>query len=1077
MFVFLLFLIFIQSSLNVDQDVVSDVEFQIDNHLQGLSLNQQTEAHYWHLAKMAESSEWINHLIVDRINQVKNSVTSEATTCYLKAFVVDEKSGRVTAQRLENASKCDANSELVQMLIYEYPINDRDRIARRLAYYPTSEVALETLKKSLGHEYDASILFGNRETVLSDYYLFNDYNVEQSNSIHRNLMDAWRNSLDEAPELISPLDFIKVHAVITANHVLDDNFEHNFSLLQKLSGNRFYSTTTQKHVQYKRLVFTASAYGYYQTALSFYREDLLPISKSIMPLQEYLTVRMDYSTILFRIGDIVNSLEEFRELYEDFDKFSDTRYRSSLLNNLAVSYLNAGYFDQYISLQLEAYDLARELNSVTYQLQILNNLFLYYRNLGDWDNALMYLDQAETLATNSSLSTELANIRTLKAIYHRDYAKDYSLAIEILTDVTQKLESTQSFRELTVALSEISITYEIMNDFNGILSTRRRLEKLAIERDDQLVFTESLIGLGIQQFRFGKISDAKATLSRLSSINSEELEFRLKVQFYQLMALNHYHNDNLDAAISVLQEIIPELNNRIKYSGNIQTGTIFIDRSYRQVFGLLADWLLEDKRYVDTVVLLDRYKNLNKTTFLNSQMLKSSVLSEEELLIDLQLSNRIESIRRELNGADADTRLDLSNQLAQLQDEQNKLFNKILQNTSETPIDLRYISSELSKDESVIAFTSIDSVLYKATITKSAISVKRSVIGGADQELITESTKELHNGRPDLNKLYKIYGKFISESFESAKTNVIVIPDAFLYRIPIEVFPITSPQSEYSYGSVRYLIESHSISYANSIDDYIKRKRTNSAGNFLINFLGFGVSEFVFGSNSNNQRLSPLPFAVDEIQESANVLSNSGSVNVFVNQHATRDQLFSLAGNSRIVHLASHSQVNSVDPLFSRIYLQDSQSGYVDPLYAYELFNLNLSTELLVLSSCDSGSGNYSEGSGIIGLGRALNFAGAQSLIMNSWSIRDKTASDIMVSFYEFLSKGESKNESLRSAKIDYINRVNSNPAVWGSLILFGNPDAIHKKTEYQFHLIFGLIVSSLLVYFLIRRYYFIKSR
>ena len=41
MFALLLFLVFIQSNVTVDQDVVSDVEFQIDNHLQGLSLNQQ----------------------------------------------------------------------------------------------------------------------------------------------------------------------------------------------------------------------------------------------------------------------------------------------------------------------------------------------------------------------------------------------------------------------------------------------------------------------------------------------------------------------------------------------------------------------------------------------------------------------------------------------------------------------------------------------------------------------------------------------------------------------------------------------------------------------------------------------------------------------------------------------------------------------------------------------------------------------------------------------------------------------------------------------------------------------------
>lgn len=1077
MFALLIYLYFIQSSVSIDQNVVSDVEFQIDNHLRGLSLNQHPDANYWLLAKMAESSEWINYLILNRINQVIESNQSESAKCYFNAFNVDQKSERLTARRLEKASSCDAGSELLLMLLFEYPLNERQALVRRLGYKPTSEVAIEALKKSLGQEYNGAILFSKRDVTLSDFYLFSEYNSSQKNNIHRSLVDVWRSELTETADLISPLDFIKVHAVITANHVFDDNFTHNFSLLQKLEGNRYYSTTTQKHVQYKRLVFAASAYGYYQTALNFYRNDLLPLSNSIMPIQEYLTVRMDYSTILFRIGDIVNALKEFKDLYSEIDLFRDTRYRSSLLNNLAVSYLKAGYFDQYISLQLEAYDLARELNSITYQLQILNNLFLYYRNLGDWDNAIMYLDQAENLATESNLPVELANIRTLKAIYQRDFEKNYPLAIELLTDVTNQLESTQSFRELTVALSEISITYEIMGDFDGIYMTRKRLEKLAIERDDQLVLTESLIGLGIQQFRFAKIDDAESTISRLASINPDELEFRLKVQYYQLYALSLYHKGQIDDAITVLQEIIPELNNRIKYSGNIQTGSIFIDRSYRQVFSLLSDWLIEDKRFVDAVVLLDSYKNLNKTTFLNSQLLKSSVLNEDELLLDLQISNGIERIRRELNSADENTRLDLTNQLAQLQDEQNRLFNKILQNTSENPLDIRFVTSELSDDESIIAYTAIDSIIYQTTINKRAIHVDRVVINGADQELIRVATQELHNGRPDLFKLHKIFEKFASGAFTNAKSNVIVIPDAFLYGIPLEVLPISIPSSGYSYGSVRYLIETHSISYSNSIDDYIKRQRDQSSVNFMVNFLGFGVSSFDFGTTTSNERLSPLPYAISEIESSADVMKKVGNVTVYLNQFATRDQLYSFAEKSRIVHLASHSQVNSIDPLFSKIYLQNSQTGFIDPLYAYELFNLNLNTELMVLSSCESGSGSYSEGSGIIGLGRALNFAGAQSLIMNSWSIRDKTASDIMVSFYEALSSGNSKNESLRSAKLSYINDVNSNPAVWGSLILFGNPDAIHKKAEYQFHLIFGLIVSSLLFFFLFRRVYFMKSK
>ncbi len=150
------------------------------------------------------------------------------------------------------------------------------------------------------------------------------------------------------------------------------------------------------------------------------------------------------------------------------------------------------------------------------------------------------------------------------------------------------------------------------------------------------------------------------------------------------------------------------------------------------------------------------------------------------------------------------------------------------------------------------------------------------------------------------------------------------------------------------------------------------------------------------------------------------------------------------------MHFASHSEVFENDPLYSLIYLNEdtlsndssdaADDGFV---YAYELFQMDLSNEMIMLNSCESGSGNYIQGSGIVGFSRAFNYAGAHSLVMNLWTVRDRSAHYLSVNFYDYLNQGYEKNEAMRKAKIDYINKVNSNPNYWGSFVVYGNVDPI----------------------------------
>lgn len=97
---------------------------------------------------------------------------------------------------------------------------------------------------------------------------------------------------------------------------------------------------------------------------------------------------------------------------------------------------------------------------------------------------------------------------------------------------------------------------------------------------------------------------------------------------------------------------------------------------------------------------------------------------------------------------------------------------------------------------------------------------------------------------------------------------------------------------------------------------------------------------------------------------------------------------------------------------------------------------------MAVLSACQTGLGDVTS-DGVFGLQRGFKKAGAQSLLVTLWKVDDKATQLFMTQFYEALSKGKSKVESLRLAQ-RYIKeyepepnfRPYANPQFWAAFIL-----------------------------------------
>jgi CHAT domain-containing protein/tetratricopeptide (TPR) repeat protein len=145
----------------------------------------------------------------------------------------------------------------------------------------------------------------------------------------------------------------------------------------------------------------------------------------------------------------------------------------------------------------------------------------------------------------------------------------------------------------------------------------------------------------------------------------------------------------------------------------------------------------------------------------------------------------------------------------------------------------------------------------------------------------------------------------------------------------------------------------------------------------------------------------------------------------------------------RIVHIATHGLLDTERPELSALVfsLVDEQGQPQDGfLRAHEVYNLNLPSELVVLSACETGLGKQVRGEGLVGLTRGFMYAGAARVLVSLWAVSDRGTSELMARFYRNLLKdGARPAAALRAAQIEMWRAGRwQAPYYWAPFVLQG---------------------------------------
>jgi CHAT domain-containing protein/lipopolysaccharide biosynthesis regulator YciM len=1022
------------------------VQSQVHTHLSAVESGLDIPYHLWYLAKMAEAHEGLAPQLMRELERAGSQHPTHPVFCMLQNSGDAADTGAI----LYKAYQCTGSWKLLISALYESDAMLRATILREQQTVletvgAENEVTYALINKAAGWQYDVTILFRERSFTLPDYYVFNGHTASADDQLE-SMIYQWEQELIQSSQISHANDALKLKTVVTGLHSRIGDYGRVHRLNPLTTQSNILSDIHPKQVMLKRFAFAATVGGYFQTALQIYRSYLLPLSEAITDDEEFLKVTIDYANILFRLGNVSAALQTYQEVYSHPWQIQDPRYQAALLNNMAVSYLNAGFFEQYVSLQLQSYEQAREGGAVQTQLRSLTNLYIYHWRNQDWANAIRFLDEALSLAQNQNFQREIAEIYILFSTYYSNHKRDFENALFYVDQALNVIDPDQGFNMLVSAYIEKASVLIKMQRYDEAIDLNRYILGQVVQRDDpraEFDLNTQLVNLLIDNQQYDEASEI---ITWLRDVPLEYLSLQQRSLLTNSLVKYSRISNRDESELELLRDTVSEIIRAVRLSGDLQSGFIRLEQGYELSFSLLIDELRDAGAIDEAVVWLDEIKNLNKAAFVNSTLLKSSILTEDEFLYDVQLTNRIDRIRSEILRAGDERQLELNTELLQLLNEKNQFNNRILREYSTDQLSIRSLQRQLSASEQILSYQAIDSVMYIVSITRNEISLHRKLVDDKLVETASRIIEGLRNTTSNLHDLHTLYQELVSPYLSERTNRLFMIPDGFMYQIPVEILPRNRTDAPFQFGLAHYLIEDIAVSYQNSLSDLLRLKSRPRQGGFTSDYVGVGISNFDFvhaqsTTPSSRFTMGNLPFAKTEIEESYRTLDPLAHRLKFLDDEGTILNVIQNATNSRIIHIASHSLVYDTDPLFSVIQLYGGNSDENNgQLYAYELFSYNIRSELVVLSSCDSGAGSFVSGSGIIGLGRALTYAGVQSLVLNLWSIRDQAAANLMVNFYAHLGKNGNKDDALRISKLEFLNNTNSDPAVWGSLIVFGDP-------------------------------------
>ncbi|HUH74388.1 MAG TPA: CHAT domain-containing protein [Chitinophagales bacterium] len=799
-----------------------------------------------------------------------------------------------------------------------------------------------------------------------------------------------------------------------------------------------------------------------------------------------------FGTLCSDIGKMYSIKEENNNSIEFYQKAIDV-YENSLVknyvgiglvyNNLAFVYGEIGHTHQV----LKNYENAQRIwykhcyNYISYNSIVLQNLINTYIEYGDLKSAERYLKifnsyfsktinpkniAIEKLSTNDSIlnatySYLKSNIEYNITIHHLDKAQFYIQQMESLYKASNEdqkasfaryvftciehlgiiLKSTQQY-ELSKSTFERTEKY-ITNDFYsmklhanlGILYYDQKEYKSALEEINQAIQILPPSSKSLSYFMLStlksellmELSREKESIQLMNLLFSQMLDIPLEKLQLEKLSYKDFNELNTTRHISLLNksaEIFELLYEKNHSKTSIENAANF----YKIAAEMFKQYYLKGFYNKD----LDQYANKINEGLINCQLI-------------LNKKNKIQSI---LNTIENNESQHLWKKFIDRQSENTNLSNN--QNSkssysefSQSDFDIENFQKKLSKNELIVKYIVGSKNVYALVIEQSNIEL-----------ILLQNTEELKSLSKKYYQQIIQFDKDLGVSTRELHRQLILplrlkklekitfIMDDFLHLLPMET--ILTPQEFGQFISIGYAYSLKLLEIQSSINIPLHKNK-------------LAVFAPIYTSNITNdtRQFNQLNFT----QMEADAIIQSTNGRLFEGKSATKENFIQAFSQYNVLHLAMHAIMDTNNYEQSYLAFQNNQ-----PLYFNELYDMKISSQLAILSACNTGNGILENGEGNMSLSRAFTYAGVPATIHSLWEVPDKQTAQLMELFYELLKDGHDPAKALTLAKKEFVKKYpqNLHPFFWAGFVFNGHAPSLPNHNWILLVTIAFMTITSL---------------
>ncbi len=739
------------------------------------------------------------------------------------------------------------------------------------------------------------------------------------------------------------------------------------------------------------------------------------------------------------LGEPTQALEYFNQALAIYRAVSDRSGEATALNNLGQVYSTLGEPTKAQEFYHQALPIFRFLGDRSGEAATLNNLGGVYDILGEPTKALEFYNQALPIRrAGGARSGEAATLNNLGGVYND--VGEPTKALEYFNQALPILRAVGDRSGEATTLNNIGRVYETLGK-----STQAREyyhQALPIRRavGDRSGEANTLSNLATLYRTENKLTDAlqniNAAIQIIESLRSKLQNDALKTAYFA--SVQGFYQLKID--------LLMQLHQQQPTRGYDAQALETADQSRARV---LRELLVQANANIN--------KDVSPELRQQEQILNQTIDTQEKQLVQLsrQPGNyiaRITTLTQSITTLYAQ-RDDLKNTIraanpayANLQYPQSTTLAQIQQQLDPDTLILQYRLGEEQSYLWVIGHTRLKTYILpqRSDIRATVAAFRQELLNPEQRAPATALTQQI----------------LTPAAADFGNKRLVIIPDGVLHTIPFAA--LNTPNSK-TYNPLITQHEITNLPSASTIAILRTTVATKPRGNKQLAILADPIfrkddprltgktiqannnldlgEQIARGRTGRDLDLDRLPFTATEAKGILALVPNQDSTAAF-GFDASYDWITDpKISQYRYVHLATHGFFDNDKPALSSIILSSFDAKGNDRkafLRFPDLFNLNLPTELVVLSACETGLGNNVPGEGLVGMTRGLMYAGALRVAVSLWAVDDQATSDLMQDFYKNLwQTKQSHAASLRQAQLTAWKQGKA-PYYWAAFTLQG---------------------------------------